>query len=225
LQILARKLKYQAMTSCLPLICVILSYLLGSIPTSVWLGRSFFKTDVREYGSGNAGATNAIRVLGWKAGLVVMVIDVTKAIIAVSLVYLIPWLKGNPNYLHDLQAILGLSAIIGHIFPVFAGFRGGKGVATVFGAMIMINFPATLMSFGVFAIIIALTRYVSLGSILAGIMFPVGLIFILKVQYPFVILFALLVPIILLLTHRKNIIRLFKHEERKFSFIRNKNSA
>jgi acyl phosphate:glycerol-3-phosphate acyltransferase len=207
------------MSSFLPLICIIISYLLGSIPTSVWVGRAFFKTDIREHGSGNAGATNAIRVLGWKAGLIVMVIDVSKAIAAVSLVYFIPWLNGKTSLLHNVQAILGMSAIIGHIFPVFAGFRGGKGVATVFGAMIVISFPATLMSFGVFAITIALTRFVSLGSILAGIMFPIGLIIILKVQYPFVIFFALIVPMILILTHRKNIVRLYKHEERKFSFI------
>jgi glycerol-3-phosphate acyltransferase PlsY len=206
------------MNSFLPLICLIISYLLGSIPTSVWVGKTFFKTDVREHGSGNAGATNAIRVFGWKAGLIVMLIDVSKAIAAVSLVYLIPWLEGKTPLLHNLQALMGLSAIIGHIFPVFAGFRGGKGVATVFGAMIVISFPATLISFGVFALTIGLTRFVSLGSILAGIMFPIGLILILKVQYPFVILFALLVPIILILTHRKNIIRLFKNEERKFSF-------
>jgi glycerol-3-phosphate acyltransferase PlsY len=206
------------MDSFLPLIFLIVSYLLGSIPTSVWVGRAFFNTDVRNHGSGNAGATNAIRVLGWKAGLIVMIVDVSKAIAAACLVYLIPWLKGNPTYLHNLQALLGLSAIFGHIFPIFAGFRGGKGVATVFGAMIVISFPATLMSFTIFAIIILLTRYVSLGSILAGIMFPVGLILILKVQYQLVIYFSLLVPFIILLTHRKNIGRLFRNEERKFSF-------
>jgi acyl phosphate:glycerol-3-phosphate acyltransferase len=206
------------MSSFLPLLCLVIAYFLGSIPTSVWVGKTYFKTDIREHGSGNAGATNAIRVYGWKAGLAVMVIDVTKAIAAVCLVYLIPWLAGNTALLHNLQALLGLSAIIGHIFPIFAGFRGGKGVATVFGAMIVISFPATLMSFGVFAITIALTRFVSLGSMLAGLMFPIGLIFLLKVQYPFVILFALLVPIILVLTHRRNIMRLMKNEERKFSF-------
>jgi acyl phosphate:glycerol-3-phosphate acyltransferase len=206
------------MNSFLPLVCVIISYFLGSIPTSVWVGRAFFKTDVREHGSGNAGATNAIRVFGWKAGLIVMVIDVSKAIAAVSLVYFIPWLKGNTALLHNLQALMGLSAIIGHIFPVFAGFRGGKGVATVFGAMILINFPATLISFGIFAFTVALTGFVSLGSILAGIMFPIAIILILHIQFPFVILFSILVPIIILLTHRQNIVRLFKHEERKFTF-------
>jgi acyl phosphate:glycerol-3-phosphate acyltransferase len=208
------------MDSFLPLICLISAYILGSIPSAVWLGKVYFSTDVRQHGSGNAGATNAIRVLGWKAGLIVMVIDVSKAIAAVSLVYIIPWLDGRTTLLHNLQALMGLSVIIGHIFPVFAGFRGGKGVATVFGAMILINFPATLISFGIFAITIVLTRFVSLGSMLAGLMFPLSLIFIFKVQYPFVILFALLVPIIIFLTHRKNIIRLFKHEERKFTFKR-----
>lgn len=208
------------MDSFLPLICLISAYILGSIPSAVWLGKIYFSTDVRQHGSGNAGATNAIRVLGWKAGLIVMVIDVSKAIAAVSLVYIIPWLDGRTTLLHNLQALMGLSVIIGHIFPVFAGFRGGKGVATVFGAMILINFPATLISFGIFALTIVLTRFVSLGSMLAGLMFPLSLIFIFKVQYPFVILFALLVPIIIFLTHRKNIIRLFKHEERKFTFKR-----
>ncbi len=206
------------MSSFLPLIFIFISYLLGSIPASVWVGRAFFKTDVRDHGSGNAGATNAIRVLGWKAGLVVMVIDVSKAIAAASLVYLIPWIKGNDALLHNLQAMFGLSAIIGHIFPVFAGFRGGKGVATLFGAMIIISFPATLISFCYFAIIIVISRFVSLGSIIAGITFPVALILILKVQYPVVIIFSLLVPIIILLTHRKNILRLFRNEERQFSF-------
>ena len=206
------------MSSFLPLICLVISYLLGSIPTAVWVGKAYYKIDVREHGSGNAGATNAIRILGWNAGLIVMVVDVSKAIAATCLVYLIPWLNQNLPLLHNIQAILGLAAIIGHIFPVFSGFRGGKGVATLFGAMLVISFPATLISFCFFAGAIALTRFVSLGSILAGLMFPVSLILILKVHYPFVIIFSLLVPLIVVLTHRKNIIRLLRKEERKFSF-------
>ena len=206
------------MSSFLPLICLVISYLLGSIPTAVWVGKAYYKIDVREHGSGNAGATNAIRILGWNAGLIVMVVDVSKAITATCLVYLIPWLNQNPPLLHNIQAILGLAAIIGHIFPVFSGFRGGKGVATIFGAMLVISFPATLISFCVFAGTIALTRFVSLGSIIAGLMFPVSLILILKVHYPFVIIFALIVPLIVMLTHRKNIIRLLRKEETKFSF-------
>jgi glycerol-3-phosphate acyltransferase PlsY len=212
------------MSSFLPLIFSILAYLLGSIPTSVWVGKLFFNTDIRNHGSGNAGANNALRVLGWKAGLIVAVIDVSKAIAAVSLINLIPWIAKGSELYFSLQAVFGLCAILGHIFPVFAGFRGGKGVATVFGAMLVINFPATVISFGVFLIAILLTRYVSLGSILAGLAFPVCLILIFKISCFLVVIFSLIVPLLIILTHNRNIGRLLRGDERKFSFRNRENS-
>ena len=204
--------------SYLPAIFAVIAYLLGSIPTSVWVGRLFFNTDVRDHGSGNAGATNTIRIFGWKAGLPVMVIDVFKAVAAVLLVRLIPWVEKGSDLYYTIESVYALLAIAGHIFPVFAGFRGGKGVATVFGAMLIINFPATLISFLVFALIIAFTRYISLGSILAGITFPIAIILILNIPHIGFQIFSLLVPVIITISHRQNIGRLFRGEERKFNF-------
>ena len=105
------------------------SYLLGSIPTAVWIGKAFYGIDVREFGSGNAGATNTFRVLGKKAGFPVLIIDVLKGSAAVALAFLSPIAFENPDFV-DLQLGLGVAVLLGHIFPVFAGFRGGKGVAT-----------------------------------------------------------------------------------------------
>ncbi len=210
------------MNSYLPAVFAVLAYLLGSIPTAVWVSRMFFRTDIRDHGSGNAGATNTIRVLGWKAGLPVMVIDVSKAILAVLMVRLIPWVEKGSDLYYTFESTYALLAIIGHILPVFAGFRGGKGVATVFGAMLIINFPATLISFLVFALAIAFTRYVSLGSMLAGITFPIAVILVLAVPHLSFQIFSILVPVIIIVTHRKNLGRLLKGEERKFEFRKKK---
>src|SRR6478735_1084996 len=149
---------------------LILAYLCGSIPTAVWIGRAFYGIDVREYGSGNAGATNTFRVLGKKAGIPVMLLDILKGWTATNLAYVVG--VSTTGAFHsiaftNLQLALGVAAVMGHLFPVFAGFRGGKGIATLFGMILAINLPAALLCVLVFVTVLLVTKYVSLSSICA----------------------------------------------------------
>ncbi|MGB8491206.1 MAG: glycerol-3-phosphate 1-O-acyltransferase PlsY [Bacteroidales bacterium] len=193
----------------------ILSYLLGSVATAVWVGRIFHNTDVREHGSGNAGASNVIRVLGWKTGIPVLVIDVFKGWLAAMLpVFLNLAPHGSPA-LANYQIIAGLLAVIGHIFPVFAGFRGGKGVATVFGVLLAVYPLLTLSCMFVFLCVLLATGYVSLSSMSAGVAFPILLFLIFSTPSVFLKIFSVLVAVSLLITHRQNIARLIKGEEPK----------
>jgi glycerol-3-phosphate acyltransferase PlsY len=155
------------------LLLIIAAYCIGSIPTAVWISKYFFNIDIRDYGSGNAGATNTFRVLGKKWGIVVMIVDMLKAIVAVKLAYLLPEAFENDVYLINLQLGLGLAAVLGHIFPLWAEFRGGKGVASLFGMVLGIQPNVALCCVGVFILVLFLTRWVSLSSILASIAFPV----------------------------------------------------
>src|SRR6056297_999692 len=153
---------------------IVAAYLIGSVPSSVWIGKIFFNIDVRMHGSGNAGATNTFRVLGTKPGMLVFLIDLMKGFLAARLAYMNPSLvEAAPEYLVTMQLILGIAAILGHIFPLYAGFKGGKGVATLFGVILGISFVPTLIMAGVFFLVLFLTRYVSLSSIIAGISFPI----------------------------------------------------
>jgi len=195
------------------LISIIISaYLLGSIPTAVWVGKGFYGIDIRDYGSKNAGATNTIRVLGWKAGLPVMVVDILKGFAAVTLIRFVQSLAPGTDQFVNFQLILGGTAVIGHIFPVFARFRGGKGVATLFGM-------ATLVCVGVFLITLFLTKYVSLSSILAGFTFPVAVIVIFRTSVTSMVVFSIAVSVLLVITHQKNIGRLLRREESKATFL------
>ncbi len=149
------------------------AYLLGSLPFSLWIGKVFFATDVREHGSGNAGATNTWRVLGWKAGLPVLLLDIGKGLAATFLPYICFSISSDPDLLLWERVICGIAAAVGHIYPVFAGFRGGKAVATLFGVLIgLMPLPAAAV-LGVFVLVFTLFHFVSLGSILAGILLPV----------------------------------------------------
>ena len=192
------------------------AYLLGSIPTAVWIGKRFYGIDVREHGSHNAGATNTIRVLGLRTGLIVFAIDLAKGYCAVSLGLLAGWLGSSPQ-LHTLLGIgLGLAAIAGHIFPLFAGFRGGKGVATICGVALALHPWAALCALGVFAVVLIATRYVSLGSMLAGLSYPIFLFFVFQSRNIPLLVFGCVVALLLLLTHRANIKRLLRGEESRF---------
>jgi glycerol-3-phosphate acyltransferase PlsY len=195
--------------------CYILAYLLGSIPASVWIGKGFHNIDVRDHGSGNAGATNVIRVLGWKTGIPVMIIDVSKGWFATSLPLFLHLAEPGSAILINLQILAGVTAIIGHIFPVFAGFRGGKGVATVFGALLALQPLLTLCCFGVFLAVLFITGIVSVSSMSAGLAFPVLLFLVFDTPSVIFKIFSLLVAVALLLTHRKNIGRLLRGEESK----------
>lgn len=193
------------------------AYLLGSISSAVWVGRKFYGIDVREHGSKNAGATNTLRVLGRRAALAVFLIDMLKGFAAVKLCLL----AGLESDQAAFWLKLGLSAaaVMGHIFPLFAHFRGGKGVATLAGAVLAINFPAVAMCLGVFVIVLALTNYVSVSSMTAGVLMPVAMWLVCRVKWPDVALeeaiFGSIVALLILFMHRNNIRRLRRGEESK----------
>ncbi len=194
---------------------LVLSYLLGSVATAVWVGKAFHKVDVREHGSGNAGATNVIRVLGWTTGIPVLIVDLFKGWLAAMLPVFLNLAEPGTALLTNLQIYAGLLAIIGHIFPVFAGFRGGKGVATVFGVLLAVNPLLTLACMGVFLCVLIICGYVSLSSMSAGIAFPILLFLFFKTPSILFRIFSVIVAVSLIITHRKNISRLLKGEESK----------
>jgi len=196
----------------------IFAYLLGSIPTAVIIGKTFFNVDVRDHGSGNAGATNTFRILGFKAGISVFLIDGAKGFVATYLAVVF-----NLNDLIHLplifiQFLLTIMVVTGHIFPIFAGFKGGKGVATMLGSVLGILPLGALLSFGVFLAVFILSRFVSLGSIIAGISFPFWVYFALGKHDTWTLGFSIFFALILLFMHRKNIQRLIHGKENKISF-------
>ena len=205
------------------ILCVA-AYLIGSIPTSVWIGKGFYGIDVREHGSGNAGTTNTIRVLGTKPGLIVFAIDLLKGFLAVCLVHFSSYECGTEPFV-NLQLLLGVFAVLGHIFPIYAHFKGGKGVATLLGIAVALSPLAALACFVVFVIVLLISKYVSLGSMLGGLTFPIMIIFVFKIHIVSLMLFAVAEAVLLIITHRKNIIRLIHHEENKFSFKKKVESA
>ena len=204
------------------LLLIVLAYLIGSIPSSVWVSQYFFKIDIRDYGSGNPGATNTYRVLGPKWGTIVMLTDMLKGIAAVKLALLLPAYADNEINLQNLQTGLGLAAVVGHIFPIWADFRGGKGVATLFGLVLGISPWTALSCVGVFMLVLYLTRFVSLSSILASVAFPVFILVIFNVENPAYRVFAIAVALMVLLTHQKNIGRLIRGDESKVPILKNR---
>lgn len=201
------------------LIIILLSYLGGSFPTSVVVGRLTRRIDIREHGSGNAGGTNAIRVLGWKTGLFVALVDIGKGVVAALFIARIR-VDGLSLDYELVQIIAGTSAVIGHIWTVLAKFKGGKGVATAGGMLITIYPWAALICFLIFAVIVVTTRYVSAGSILAASSLPVVLIIL---EYMFnqsisnsVVVCTVLLSGLIAFTHRSNIRRLINGTENKF---------
>jgi len=204
------------------LLLIVLAYLIGSIPTSVWVSKYFFKIDIREYGSGNAGATNAYRVLGPKWGTFVMIVDMLKGIICVKLALLLTEYAGNNTQFLNLQICLGLAAVLGHIFPIWADFRGGKGIATLFGLVLGISPWTALSCIGIFLIVLYLTRFVSLSSILASVAFPVFILVIFNVNNSTYRIFAIAVALMVMLTHQKNIGRLLRGSESKVPILKNR---
>lgn len=204
------------------ILLTIFAYLIGSIPTSVWVSRYFFGVDIRDYGSGNAGATNTFRVLGSKWGTFVMVVDVIKGIVATSLYVLVPYYMHDEWQRTNFMVGLGLSAVIGHIFPLFADFKGGKGVASLFGMVIAIQPMVAVYSVGVFLFVLYFTRFVSLSSILASVSFAIFILFIFNEKEPLYRVFAIAVAFIVILTHQKNINRLLKGTESKVPILKHR---
>ncbi|MCA6466930.1 MAG: glycerol-3-phosphate 1-O-acyltransferase PlsY [Chitinophagaceae bacterium] len=205
------------------LLLICLSYCIGSIPTAVWISRAVHGIDIRDYGSGNAGATNTFRVLGPRLGTVVMLVDVLKGFIATSLYILLPIYLVDELQRTNFMIALGLAAVIGHIFPIWAGFRGGKGVATLLGMAIAIQPLVAACCLSVFLLVLFLTRFVSLSSILAGICFMVCILFIFNEKEPLYRIFAVMVALMVVVTHQKNISRLIRGTESKIALQKRKN--
>lgn len=208
----------------LPILKVILltsAYLIGSIPSAVWISKLFYNTDIRLHGSGNAGTTNMIRIFGLWAGLPVFLIDMLKGYFAVKLIFIAMryYAYGSTDYV-TFELFLGIAAVAGHIFPILAKFKGGKGVATLMGIILAIDPIPVLICVGIFALCLFITRYVSLSSIVAGIAFPILIIFIFKTSVQSLIVFSLFTTIVILLTHQKNIERLIRREESKANLFR-----
>lgn len=202
-------------------ILIILAYLIGSIPTAVWVSKRVYGIDIREHGSGNAGATNTFRILGKKAGSFVMFVDMMKGFIAVKL-SLLSHFSWTSEAITNLQIALGLVAVIGHIFPIWAGFRGGKGIATLFGMILGIQPLVAVLLVGVFLLMLYITQYVSLSSISASIAFPVLILFIFREPEMSYRLFAIATACMVVLTHHKNIERLLHGNENKVSLFKKK---
>ena len=213
------------MISIYSISALILAYLFGSIPTAVWIGQAFYGIDVREYGSGNAGATNTFRVLGKKAGIAVMVLDILKGYTATNLAYLIGLSVTGPQdsvQFVNYQLALGVTAVMGHLFPIFAGFRGGKGIATLFGMILAVHTGAALICVLTFVVVLLISKYVSLSSILSGFSFPLSVIFIFQSPIRSVVLYGMCICVLILVTHQKNIERLLKGKESKVNLFKRK---
>ena len=206
---------------------IVLAYFIGSIPTALIISKKFFGVDIRDYGSGNMGATNTFRVLGSKYGTIVMIFDILKGMFAVALYNFLPYYHTNEWDRTNLMVGLGLAAVMGHIFPAFAQFKGGKGVATLFGMLLAVQPVIAFSCVGVFLLVLFLTRYVSLSSILAGIFLPICVLWIWNDDVLIYRIFAVLVACMIILTHQKNIIKIvrgnesrvpiFKHRDRRKS--------
>ncbi|MBR5819372.1 MAG: glycerol-3-phosphate 1-O-acyltransferase PlsY [Alistipes sp.] len=203
---------------------MIAAYLLGSIPSAVWIGKKYYGIDIREHGSKNAGTTNMLRVLGKRAALPVFIIDYFKGFVAVILTSLMRYDDNiSEAWLINLRIIATAFVVLGHIYPIFAGFKGGKGVATLLGAGTGIYAPILMLCFGVWCLVFAIWHYVSLASMVAGCCYPTLVLIFSTMTYdanapfqsiPFII-FSWLVAILLVWTHRKNISRLREGTESK----------
>jgi len=217
-------------------IIVILSYLVGSVPTGIIVTKFAKGIDIRNHGSGNAGGTNVMRILGWKHGFLVILLDTLKgalAVVVVARLYFGPLPFANVSPFDDftlVQIIAGISAVIGHVWTVFAGFRGGKGIATGLGMLLMLITVEMLIAVGIFILVVTISKYVSLGSLIATISIPVSLILRENVfhehinGYNTILPFVIFLTIFIIYTHRKNVVKIFNGTESKLSFKKKQNS-
>jgi len=196
---------------------MVIAYLIGSIPTSVWWGKSFFGIDVREHGSRNAGATNTFRVLGPKAGVPVLLIDILKGFLPVRILPNFTQLEPDTGPWMWFRVALVIATVVGHLYPVFAGFKGGKGVATSLGGVLAVHPGAASICILVFAAVFLLSRYVSLGSLCAAVAFPLAVALIYQETSVVKVGFAVFLCILVFFTHRENIRRLLRGEETRMS--------
>jgi glycerol-3-phosphate acyltransferase PlsY len=213
-------------------VIVVLSYLTGSIPTSIIVSRRVKGIDIRQHGSGNAGGTNVFRVLGWRAGVFVILMDLAKGLLATAVIAKImygalPFPNHTPfDDFTLVQIIAGCSAILGHVWTVFAGFKGGKGIATAGGMLLGVAPVEVGVSFAVFVVVFLATQYVSLGSLSAAVTFPLAMffrenVFMAEVPgYRTLIFFAVAISALIIFTHRSNIVRLLRGNENKITGIK-----
>ena len=199
-------------------LAVLLAYLIGSFPSAIWISKWFFGVDVRDYGSNNAGATNTFRVIGKFAGFSVLFLDILKgwASVKILTLILITYLPTSDAYI-NIQLVIGISAVLGHVFPIYEQFQGGKGVATLMGIILAINFSAAIGCVIIFLLIFIFTSYVSLGAMIAAFFFPVITIFVVKAESPALIYFSIFISILVITTHKKNIVRLLERQENKMA--------
>ncbi|MBW7942243.1 MAG: glycerol-3-phosphate 1-O-acyltransferase PlsY [Candidatus Kuenenia stuttgartiensis] len=208
------------------LIYLAVAYLIGAIPTSIWVGKIFFKKDIRSMGSGNAGATNTYRAFGKTTAIIVLFIDISKGWSAVMLPYLLNrWLSVPlpvTYYIEYPEIILGLTAALGHVYPIYEKFKGGKGVATLFGAIIGMDYQIATICIVVFMLSFIFSRKISLSSMIAAITFTIAFL-IFHAPYRIIDTLAIyMLPLLVIYTHRSNIKRLLKGEEPDFKFKKNK---
>ncbi len=207
-------------------LAIVAAYLIGSIPTAVWYSRRFFDTDVRDYGSGNAGATNTFRVLGKRAGTVVLLIDILKGSAATMIAFgLLNTGAIRPQDIMEYKLLLGLVAVMGHVFPVYTNFKGGKGVATLLGMTLSAQPWVALVCVAIFLLVLYLTKYVSLGALLATLAFPLLVMLAppFRTDEPLLIVFGFVMFTVLALTHKKNIVRLTQGTESRTYLFRRRN--
>jgi len=197
------------------ILAVILAYVLGSTPTAVWYGLRFHQVDVRQHGSGNAGATNTFRVLGKQAGSIVMLVDILKGLSATMLAFVLVEAGAiEKGQIVEYKLLLGIVAVVGHVFPFYTNFKGGKGVATLLGMVISIQPLVALSCILVFLVVLTLSKYVSLSSLLATLSFPVLLLVPpFKTDEPILIIFGFTMFLVLAITHKKNIRRIINGNE------------
>ena len=196
-------------------VAFLLAYFIGSIPSAIWVSKWFFVIDVRDYGSNNAGATNTFRVIGKVAGFIVLFFDILKGWISVKLLTTLIFYDPNSLEFINMQLIVGITAVLGHVFPIYEKFQGGKGVATLMGIILAINFSAAIGCVIIFLVIFLFFNYVSLGAIVAAIFFPIITIFILRVESLSLIYFSIFISILVIQPHKPNIFRLLNKDENK----------
>jgi acyl phosphate:glycerol-3-phosphate acyltransferase len=206
-------------------VILVLSYMVGSIPSSVWIGKYMYNTDLREHGSGNAGATNAFRVLGWKAGTVAAIADLGKGLLAAGVIALIRFDTIPPGLgFWEAESVIrllaGVSAVVGHMYPLWAGFKGGKGVNTTAGVLLALTPAVMLITLGVFALVLFSSRYVSVASLSATVAYPsaIGISkYLLHTESldASVFIFSLFLATSIFIAHRSNIQRLIAGSENR----------
>ena len=204
-------------------IAVLLAYFIGSIPSAIWVSKWFFGVDVRDYGSNNAGATNTFRVIGRVAGFTVLFFDILKGWVSVKILTSLILYEPQSLEFINMQLVVGITAVIGHVFPIYEKFQGGKGVATLMGIILAINFSAAIGCVVIFLLIFIFSSYVSLGAIVAAIFFPIITIFIIRVESISVVYFSIFISILVILTHKPNIYRLLNKDENKMKINLKKN--